>query len=53
LAGSTYKPGNPRDPLDAEVAHGLLIECVNPPLRTTPREAEKIRVHVGEEDGHV
>ncbi|KAN0130942.1 hypothetical protein V8E53_011320 [Lactarius tabidus] len=50
--GSTYlyKPGNPRDPLDAEVAaivnsiaHGLLIERVDPPLRTMPREGEEIR----------
>jgi len=45
-----YKPGNPRDPLDAEVAaivnsiaHGLLIERVDPPLRTIPREGEEIR----------
>jgi hypothetical protein len=45
-----YTPGNPRDPLDAEVAaivnsiaHGLLIERVDPPLRTIPREGEEIR----------
>ena len=45
-----YKPGNPRDPLDAEVAaivnsiaHGLLIERVDPPLRAIPREGEEIR----------
>ena len=45
-----YKPGNPRDPLDAEVAaivnsiaHGLLIERVDPPLRMIPREGEEIR----------
>lgn len=45
-----YKPGNPRDPLDAEVAaivnsiaHGLLIERVDPPLRTIPRDGEEIR----------
>ena len=45
-----YVPGNPRDPLDAEVAaivngvaHGLLIERVDPPLRTRdlPREGEE------------
>ena len=50
--GSTYiyKPGNPRDPLDAEVAaivnsiaHGLLIERVDPPLKMMPREGEEIR----------
>ncbi|KAI9451687.1 hypothetical protein BJY52DRAFT_1351560, partial [Lactarius psammicola] len=45
-----YKPGNPRDPLDAEVAaivnsiaHGLLIERVDPPLRMIPRDGEEIR----------
>jgi hypothetical protein len=45
-----YTPGNPRDPLDAEVAaivnsiaHGLLIERVDPPLRTIPREGQEIR----------
>lgn len=45
-----YTPGNPRDPLDAEVAaivnsiaHGLLIERVDPPLRAIPREGEEIR----------
>ena len=45
-----YTPSNPRDPLDAEVAaivnsiaHGLLIERVDPPLRTIPREGEEIR----------
>ena len=45
-----YKPGNLRDPLDAEVAaivnsiaHGLLIERVDPPLKTIPREGEEIR----------
>ena len=45
-----YTPGNPRDPLDAEIAaivnsiaHGLLIERVDPPLRTIPREGEEIR----------
>ncbi|KAH9995404.1 hypothetical protein BJV74DRAFT_877539 [Russula compacta] len=45
-----YTPCNPRDPLDAEVAaivnsiaHGLLIERVDPPLRMIPREGEEIR----------
>ena len=45
-----YTPGNPRDPLDAEVAaivnsiaHGLLIERVDPPLKMIPREGEEIR----------
>ncbi|KAH9066707.1 hypothetical protein EDB87DRAFT_1801329 [Lactarius vividus] len=45
-----YKPGNPRDPLDTEVAaivnsiaHGLLIERVDPPLRAIPRDGEEIR----------
>jgi hypothetical protein len=45
-----YTPSNPRDPLDAEVAaivnsiaHGLLIERVDPPMRTIPREGEEIR----------
>jgi len=41
---------NPRDSLDAEIAaivnsiaHRLPIECVDPQLRTSPREGEKIR----------
>jgi Yeast cortical protein KAR9 len=45
-----YTPGNPRDPLDAEVAaivnsiaHGLLIERVDPPLKKIPREGEEVR----------
>ena len=45
-----YTPSNARDPLDAEIAtivnsiaHGLLIERVDPPLRTIPREGEEIR----------
>ena len=45
-----YTPSNQRDPLDAEVAaivnsiaHGLLIERVDPPLKTIPREGEEIR----------
>jgi hypothetical protein len=52
LANPTYvyTPGNPRDPLDAEVAaivnsiaHGLLIERIDPPLKTIPREGQEIR----------
>jgi len=46
----TYIPGNPRDPLDVEVAavanalaHGLLVERVDPPLRVVPKEGEEIR----------
>ncbi len=45
-----YTPSNPRDPLDTEVAaivnsiaHGLLIERVDPPLRTIPQEGKEIR----------
>lgn len=45
-----YIPSNAMDPLDVEVAavvnsiaHGLLIERVDPPLRTAPREGEEIR----------
>lgn len=45
-----YVPGNPKDPLDAEFAsivnaipHGLLIERVDPPLKTVPKEGEEIR----------
>ncbi|KZV68219.1 hypothetical protein PENSPDRAFT_23549 [Peniophora sp. CONT] len=45
-----YTPGNPRDPLDAEVAaivnsvaHTLLVERVDPPLRNNqlPKEGEE------------
>ena len=45
-----YVPGNPRDPLDAEVAaivnsvaHTLLVERVDPPLRNNqlPKEGEE------------
>jgi hypothetical protein len=46
----TYIPLNPKDPLDTEVAavansmaHGLLIERLDPPLRTIPKEGEEIR----------
>lgn len=45
-----YVPTNPKDPLDAEVAaivnslsHGLLIERVDPPLRTIPKDGEEVR----------
>ncbi|GLB41939.1 putative yeast cortical protein KAR9 [Lyophyllum shimeji] len=45
-----YVPGNPKDPLDVEVAeivnsiaHGLLIERVDPPLRKIPKEGEEIK----------
>jgi len=45
-----YIPGNPKDPLDMEFAaivnaipHGLLIERVDPPLKTIPKEGEEIR----------
>lgn len=45
-----YIPSNPRDPLDAEVAaivnhmaHGLLIERIDPPLRGVPKDGEEIR----------
>ena len=45
-----YVPGNPKDPLDAEFAaivnaipHGLLIERVDAPLKTIPRDGEEIR----------
>lgn len=45
-----YVPYNLKDPLDAEVAavansisHGLLIERVDPPLRSAPREGEEVR----------
>ena len=45
-----YVPANPRDPLDAEVAavansmaHGLLIERLEPALRVIPKEGEELR----------
>ncbi|KAI0073529.1 hypothetical protein K474DRAFT_1603230 [Panus rudis PR-1116 ss-1] len=45
-----YVPANSKDPLDAEVAkvvnnipHALLIERVDPPLRTIPKEGEEVR----------
>ncbi|KAG6335841.1 hypothetical protein ID866_3255 [Astraeus odoratus] len=47
---NVYVPCNPKDPLDAEVAaivnsipHGLLIERVDPPLKSIPKEGEEIR----------
>lgn len=43
-----YVPSNPKDPLDAEVAfvvnsiaHGLLVERVDPPLKKLPKEGEE------------
>lgn len=45
-----YVPGNPQDPLDAEVAlvvnsiaHGLLVERVDPPLKRIPQGGEEIK----------
>ncbi|KAJ7429882.1 hypothetical protein B0H11DRAFT_2154513 [Mycena galericulata] len=45
-----YVPGNPRDPLDTEVAfvvnsisHGLLVERVDPPLKKIPKEGEEVK----------
>jgi len=45
-----YVPGNPRDPLDAEVAfvvnsisHGLLVERVDPALKKLPKEGEELK----------
>lgn len=44
-----YTPASTKDPLDTEVAaivnsvaHGLLVERVDPPLRRAPREGEEI-----------
>ncbi|KAI0083929.1 hypothetical protein BDY19DRAFT_910219 [Irpex rosettiformis] len=45
-----YVPANTKDPLDNEVAiiansmgHGLLIERIDPPLRTVPKDGEEVR----------
>lgn len=45
-----YTNVNTKDPLDVEVAvivnsipHGLLVERVDPPLRTKPREGEEVK----------
>jgi len=45
-----YVPGNPRDPLDMEIAnvvnslgHALVVKRVDPPLRGTPKENEEVR----------
>ncbi|KAI0310400.1 hypothetical protein OF83DRAFT_874566 [Amylostereum chailletii] len=45
-----YTPAHTRDPLDTEVAaivnsvaHGLLVERVDPPLKKAPKEGEEIR----------
>lgn len=47
---NVYVPTNPKDPLDAEVAaiinsipHGILVERVDPPLKTIPKDGEEIR----------
>ena len=46
----TYIPGNMKDPLDVEVArvvnsmaHGFLIERVDPPLRVIPKPGEEVK----------
>jgi hypothetical protein len=45
-----YVLGNAKDPLDVEVAaivnsiaHGLLVERVDPPLKKIPKEGEEIK----------
>lgn len=45
-----YMPGNAKDPLDVEVArvvnsvaHGFLVERVDPPLRTPPKAGEELK----------
>ena len=45
-----YIPASSKDPLDLEVArvvnsipHALLIERVDPPLKTAPKEGEEVR----------
>jgi hypothetical protein len=45
-----YVVGNPKDPLDVEVAriansipHGLTVERVDPPLKTVPKEGEEVK----------
>lgn len=45
-----YVPSNPKDPLDAEVAaianstmHSLVIERLDPPLRTIPKPGEEMK----------
>ncbi|KAF8916040.1 hypothetical protein CPB85DRAFT_1291227 [Mucidula mucida] len=45
-----YTPSNPKDPLDVEVgvivnslAHGLLVERVDPPMKKLPKEGEEIK----------
>ncbi|KAH9913926.1 uncharacterized protein B0H18DRAFT_1146992 [Fomitopsis serialis] len=45
-----YVPGNPRDPLDMEIAnvvnslgHVLVVKRIDPPLRGTPKENEEVR----------
>lgn len=50
LAEHKYVPLNPKDPLEIEVAtvvnsipHGLLVERIDPPLRTIPKENEEVK----------
>ncbi|KAJ7577039.1 hypothetical protein C8J56DRAFT_799411 [Mycena floridula] len=50
MAMHEYVPENPKDPLDNEVAsivnsiaHGLLVERIDPPLRKVPKEGEEIK----------
>lgn len=45
-----YAPVNAKDPLDVEIAalvnttaHGLLVERVDPPLRSAPKEGEELK----------
>jgi hypothetical protein len=45
-----YVPGNLKDPLDVgvagivnSIAHGLLVERIDPPLRKIPRDGEEIK----------
>ncbi|KAL4259075.1 GAR domain-containing protein [Pleurotus pulmonarius] len=45
-----YVPANTKDPLDVEVAviansipHGLLVERIDPPLRSAPKEGEEVK----------
>ncbi|KAF8074837.1 hypothetical protein FPV67DRAFT_1575016 [Lyophyllum atratum] len=45
-----YIPGNLKDPLDTEVAaivnsiaHGLLVERIDPPVRKIPKEGEEVK----------
>jgi len=53
-----YVPASDKDPLDNEVAaivnaisHGLLIERVDPPLKSSPKEGEEIRAQYAFSNG--